>query len=272
MPTEPNKPVIDAARLAKLREKAIAARAEYAHKPGISELLTPEEIADGAPFYFDLIACVAQLKKAREAAGLTLAQVAEKSGLATETLCRLETGQITNPTWKTLGMYAATVRRHLKVDVTTELARREEKTADSVRDVQARTILVYGHSSEQPYGFRDEEALRQFIGYEVFARRNGTYRYTLTRDADVIVLSWGGQAHGHFEISGHRDPDATDRNIHADVTCTYLVRAAALYHTPVALFNDVGIRVMPHTPPITEALFENILRLAGGYWETRPRP
>ena len=113
MPTEPKKPVIDPARLAKLRERAIAARAEYAHKPGISEVLTPEEIADGAPFYFELLACVAQLKKAREAAGLTLAQVAEKTGLATETLCRLETGQVTNPTWKTLGLYAAAVGRKL---------------------------------------------------------------------------------------------------------------------------------------------------------------
>ncbi len=115
MPTESTKPVIDAARLAQLRERAMKARAEYAHKPGISELLTPEELADGAPFYFKLLACVAELKKAREVAGLTLAQVAEKTGLATETLCRLETGQVTNPTWKTLGLYAAAVGRKLNL-------------------------------------------------------------------------------------------------------------------------------------------------------------
>lgn len=115
MPTEPNKPVIDAARLARLREQATAARAGYAHKPGISELLTPEEIAEGAPFYFELLSCVAELKKAREAAGMTLAQVAEKSGLAAETLCRLETGQVTNPTWRTLGMYAVAVGRKLSL-------------------------------------------------------------------------------------------------------------------------------------------------------------
>jgi DNA-binding XRE family transcriptional regulator len=113
MPTEPKKPVIDATRLTQLRERAAKARAEYAHKPGIHELLTPEELADGAPFYFELLACVAELKKAREAAGLTLAQVSAKTGLATETLCRLETGAITNPTWKTLGLYAAAVGRKL---------------------------------------------------------------------------------------------------------------------------------------------------------------
>jgi DNA-binding XRE family transcriptional regulator len=73
------------------------------------------ERGEGAPFYFELQACIAQLKKAREAAGLTLAQVAEKTGLAAETLCRLETGQVTNPTWKTLGLYAVAVKRKLEL-------------------------------------------------------------------------------------------------------------------------------------------------------------
>jgi DNA-binding XRE family transcriptional regulator len=116
MPTEPTKkPNLSPAELARLRERAAETREKLAHKPGISELLTPEELADAAPFYFELRACVAQLKKAREAAGLTLAQVAEKTGLASETLCRLETGMVTNPTWKTLGLYAAAVGRTLSL-------------------------------------------------------------------------------------------------------------------------------------------------------------
>jgi DNA-binding XRE family transcriptional regulator len=113
MPTEPKKPTVDAAELARLRARAAETRAKLAHKPGPAELLTQEELADGAPFYFELRACIAELKKAREAAGLTLAQLADKTGLATETLCRLETGQVTNPTWKTLGLYAAAVGRKL---------------------------------------------------------------------------------------------------------------------------------------------------------------
>ena len=38
---------------------------------------------------------------------------AEKTGLAAETLCRLETGALTNPTYRTLGLYAAAVGRRL---------------------------------------------------------------------------------------------------------------------------------------------------------------
>lgn len=68
---------------------------------------------DDDEFVVALSACVSQLKQAREAAGLTLAQVAEKTGLAAETLCRLETGAVTNPTFRTLGLYAAAVGRKL---------------------------------------------------------------------------------------------------------------------------------------------------------------
>jgi DNA-binding XRE family transcriptional regulator len=77
------------------------------------------DTTDAAPFYFALRACIAELKKAREAAGLTLAQVAEKTGLATETLCRLETGAVTNPTWQTLGLYATAVGRKLRLSAET---------------------------------------------------------------------------------------------------------------------------------------------------------
>lgn len=101
-------PVPDAI-IAAARERAKEARRQFAHRPGISEVITPEALADGAPFYFTLRGYIQRLKQAREAAGLTLAQVAERSGLAVESLSPLETGAQTNPTWKTLGTYAAAV-------------------------------------------------------------------------------------------------------------------------------------------------------------------
>ena len=119
MPTKPNKPGVNKAELTRLQSRAAEMRARLANKPGPSELLTAQELANGAPFYFELRACIAELKKAREAAGLTLAQVAAKTSLATETLCRLETGTLTNPTWKTLGLYAAAVGRKLSLNAKT---------------------------------------------------------------------------------------------------------------------------------------------------------
>jgi DNA-binding XRE family transcriptional regulator len=89
------------------RLRAEETRRQLAHKPGPSELLTLQELADAAPFYLVLRDYVRQLKEAREAAGATLAQLSARSGLAVETLSRLENGALTNPTWKTLGGYAA---------------------------------------------------------------------------------------------------------------------------------------------------------------------
>ena len=73
--------------------------------------MTPQELADAAPFYFVLREYVRQLKEAREAAGLTLADVSARTGMAVESLSRLETGAQTNPTWKTLAAYAKALGR-----------------------------------------------------------------------------------------------------------------------------------------------------------------
>ena len=93
------------------RQRAAQVRQRLGHKPGPAELLTPQELADAAPFYFVLREYIRQLKEAREAAGLTLADVAARTGLAVESLSRLETGALTNPTWKTLATFAAAVGR-----------------------------------------------------------------------------------------------------------------------------------------------------------------
>src|SRR5262245_60728164 len=97
--------------LAAARKRAEETRRQLEHKPGPAEFLTPQELADAAPFYLVLRDYNQQLKAAREAAGLTLADVSARSGLAVESLSRLETGAQTNPTWKTLGAYAAAVGR-----------------------------------------------------------------------------------------------------------------------------------------------------------------
>jgi transcriptional regulator with XRE-family HTH domain len=96
--------------MAILRQRARETRDRIGHKSP-SELFTPEELANGAPFYFELRGFIQQLKEARQAADLTLADVSARSGIAVESLSRLETGAQTNPTWKTLGTYAAAVGR-----------------------------------------------------------------------------------------------------------------------------------------------------------------
>src|SRR5688572_26649266 len=99
---------LPAETVAALRDRAARARKEV-EAVGRAGLLTAEDKANAAPFYLVLRSYIRQLKAAREAAGLTLTEVASRSGLALESLSRLETGAQTNPTWRTLGLYAAAI-------------------------------------------------------------------------------------------------------------------------------------------------------------------
>lgn len=82
---------------------------------------SPEElIASGEAVNFDLRGEYRQLrplleemKRAREAAGLTLAEVSRRCGIDEPALSRLENGHNKNPTLDTLWRYAAALSRRL---------------------------------------------------------------------------------------------------------------------------------------------------------------
>jgi DNA-binding XRE family transcriptional regulator len=63
-------------------------------------------------------ALVQQLKATREAQGLSLADLTERTGMDRSALSKLETGQRTNPTIETLVRYAEAVGKHLVVELT----------------------------------------------------------------------------------------------------------------------------------------------------------
>jgi DNA-binding phage protein len=59
----------------------------------------------------------AQLKAAREAQGLSLADITERTGMDRSALSKLETGQRANPTVETLVRYAEAVGKRLIVSL-----------------------------------------------------------------------------------------------------------------------------------------------------------
>ena len=63
--------------------------------------------------YFQVRVLIHELKKVREAAGLTLAAVSKRAGVDQATLSRLENGRQPNPTVDTLWRYAGAVGRRL---------------------------------------------------------------------------------------------------------------------------------------------------------------
>ncbi|HEV3003140.1 MAG TPA: helix-turn-helix transcriptional regulator [Pirellulales bacterium] len=65
----------------------------------------------------DLEAVLRELKTAREARGLSLADVTRLTGMDRSTLSKLETGQRPNPTIESLARYAEAVGKRLVVSL-----------------------------------------------------------------------------------------------------------------------------------------------------------
>ena len=83
-------------------------------KPTRAELEASGEYGPGmpTPTYFALKVLLHRLRKAREAAGLSLADVAERTGMDKAFVSRLETGK-GNPTIETLARYAAALGKRV---------------------------------------------------------------------------------------------------------------------------------------------------------------
>jgi transcriptional regulator with XRE-family HTH domain len=97
------------------RYKAIRERFQQ-EKPSLEELVSSGEYNEPLPMgeYLSIRQAVFALKKAREAAGLSLADVAERTGIDKGALSRIETGQHPNPTVSTLCRYAHALGKRWK--------------------------------------------------------------------------------------------------------------------------------------------------------------
>jgi DNA-binding phage protein len=82
----------------------------------LPELVARHNERLGSTDYF--VELLTQLKAAREAKGLSLTDIMEKTGMDRSALSKLETGQRSNPTWDTLMRYADAVGKRLVVSLT----------------------------------------------------------------------------------------------------------------------------------------------------------
>lgn len=89
------------------RHKAIREKFQT-EKPSLEQLVASGEYNEPMALgdYLSVCQAIAALKKAREIAGLSLTDVAERSGIDRAQLSRIENGQHMNPTVSTLSRYA----------------------------------------------------------------------------------------------------------------------------------------------------------------------
>jgi DNA-binding XRE family transcriptional regulator len=105
------------------RHKAIRERFQK-EKPSLEQLVASGEYNEPLPLgeHLSIRQAIFALKKAREAAGLSLADVAERTGIDKAALSRVETGQNMNPTVATLCRYADALNKRWKWDLLDEIA------------------------------------------------------------------------------------------------------------------------------------------------------
>ncbi len=128
-----------------------------------------------------------------------------------------------------------------------------------------RVIYVFGHTNDPDQGgFADENSFREYIESGIFnPSRQGRYGYTQSRpNATKIVLSRGGVAYGHFEVSGSEAPTELDRAAFPRVRWVYLVSSSTVYECPVVL-KELDIKVDSFPSTISEHQFGEIVGRAG---------
>jgi DNA-binding XRE family transcriptional regulator len=107
------------------------ARKTVAEKLTIEELVASGKCGPPMPWgvFQDMIFAMVELKKAREAMGLSLADMAERTGMDRGSISKMENG-LTNPTFETIGRYAAGLGKRVGI-VLEDLAPVEQVSAES---------------------------------------------------------------------------------------------------------------------------------------------
>ncbi len=113
----------------KARLEAVRSRFQN-ERPTMEQLVASGEYGEPVPLgeYLEVRRALATLRREREGAGLSLAEVAARSGIDKAALSRLENGKQPNPTLATLYRYAAAIGKQIVLgfqDTTDESVGRE---------------------------------------------------------------------------------------------------------------------------------------------------
>ena len=130
-----------------------------------------------------------------------------------------------------------------------------------------RKILVYGNSDSSEEGFPTTEHLIEYIKSGIFSNEHGRYRYSQTKNADVIVLSRNNVAYGHFDIEEKVKPTAADLKSYSKAKSVYIVRNSSFYKTPVPLAK-LSVKVGSYGYTLTEEQFQILLSYADSVTES----
>jgi DNA-binding XRE family transcriptional regulator len=110
------RPTVKSNRTPEQRAEEEAIRRQHAANP----VRQPPASALPQQSFTAILALMARFKTLRESQGLTLAEVAERMGIDSPALSRLETGKMLNPTLATLHKWAEALGQQLEIGLSTK--------------------------------------------------------------------------------------------------------------------------------------------------------
>ncbi|KAF0215175.1 MAG: hypothetical protein FD174_4205 [Geobacteraceae bacterium] len=98
----------------------------------------------------------------------------------------------------------------------------------------------------------------------------GVARYSQRKDADIIILTRDGFAHGFFVIAALDEPTEKDKKEYPRGRRVYVVKESALFEkaVPVGAFGITGYQFGKY---LSEEKFKEITTAAGGVQKAGPK-
>lgn len=130
-------------------------------------------------------------------------------------------------------------------------------------------ILIYGHSSRKPDApFEDKKEILNYLEKDLFEEEHGRYRYTQSKEADIIVISFDGELIGYLSVLESGEPSEEDRNRAPGSKRVYLISQSNIFKVPVKA-SDFNITRIQFGKYIEEDTFATI-KSKGGSVSTFP--
>jgi len=122
-------------------------------------------------------------------------------------------------------------------------------------------VIVYGHTKGVGK-FPSPDDVVNYLSDVLYTEEKGRYRYSQSKKADIIVVSWEGEAYGHLVVEDIINPTEADIKAFTQTKKVYIIKSSAVYENPVKI-SKFGIEKIQFGKYITEDQFELIKENAG---------
>lgn len=130
-------------------------------------------------------------------------------------------------------------------------------------------ILIYGHSPRKSNAqFKDKSEILEYLKKDLFKNEQSRYRYTQSKKADLIVISFDGEIIGYLSVVGSEEPNEEDKDRFPGSKQVYLISQSNIFEVPV---KESDFKLAPYKfgKYIEEDTFEAI-KSNGGSVSTFP--